>query len=422
MTITRKPWERRLEDLAHLLHGCSETYFDPELFRRNTNQFLQTARTVTFIIQKNKADIPKFDSWYRKQVLDGWAQDQVMTWAKDARNMIEKEGDLEINSILRVSLIFSYLEEEDVAVPCGRGELLGAGVKQLIRFAQKHLPTGIADAAGIRIERSWITTGLESLELLQALAYVYSRLYDCCQSLARRLERSLPKSIPEPSELAGLGDVARHVRLVKLRDLQTYHLRTDRMHATKENELPDEFKDRVKELIEKLGKPRDFQSAVAYYQGMAQATFCQWGNHINMLFLLNQDWSVQYMVTPVFADQTDKYFFWRMIGERVRVQKPHGLVHTTEVWIRDLSTAHPRLPVRELPIKGECLQTCLIDADGNRSITTWDIHRTEENARPTLGPPVEAEESDKRVFFLVPAMRGMGVQPDFVGKHNAAGG
>ena len=204
MTITRKPWERRLEDLAHLLQGCSETYFDPDLFRRNTNQFLQTARTVTFIIQKNKADIPDFDSWYGKQVLDGWAQDQVMTWAKDARNTIEKEGDLDINSTLKVSLIYSYLEEEDLAVPCGRSELLGAGVKQLVRFAQKHLPTGVADAAGIRIERSWITTGLDSLELLQALVYVYSRLYDCCRSLAGQLARSLPTSIPEPSELAGL--------------------------------------------------------------------------------------------------------------------------------------------------------------------------------------------------------------------------
>lgn len=414
MTITRKPWERRLEDLAHLLQGCSETYFDPDLFRRNTNQFLQTARTVTFIIQKNKADIPDFDSWYGKQVLDGWAQDQVMTWAKDARNTIEKEGDLDINSTLKVSLIYSYLEEEDLAVPCGRSELLGAGVKQLVRFAQKHLPTGVADAAGIRIERSWITTGLDSLELLQALVYVYSRLYDCCRSLAGQLARSLPTSIPEPSELAGLGDVARHVRLVKLRDLQTYHFRTWRMRAKSEDELPDEFKDRVRELTGELGKPCDFQSAVAYYQGMAQATFSQWGNHIAMLFLLNEDWSVQYMVTPILADQTDKYFFWRMIGERVRVQRPRGLVHIAEVWIRDLK-AYPGLPMRELPIKGECLQTCLIDTDGNRSITTWDIHRTEENARPTLGPPVEAEESDKRVFFLVPAMRSMGIQPDFVG-------
>jgi len=52
--MTKKPWERRLKDLSHLLKCCIDTYFDPELFRLNLNQFLQTARTVTFIIQKNK--------------------------------------------------------------------------------------------------------------------------------------------------------------------------------------------------------------------------------------------------------------------------------------------------------------------------------------------------------------------------------
>lgn len=45
--MTKKPWERRLKDLSHLLKCCIDTYFDPELFRLNLNQFLQTARTVT---------------------------------------------------------------------------------------------------------------------------------------------------------------------------------------------------------------------------------------------------------------------------------------------------------------------------------------------------------------------------------------
>jgi hypothetical protein len=418
MIISRKPWERRLEDLAHLLHGCSKNYFDPDLFRRNTNQFLQTARTVTFIIQKNKADIPGFDDWYRKIVLDGWAQDRVMTWARDARNIIEKEGDLEINSTLNVSLIYSYLEEEDITVPCDRGELLGAGIKQLIQFAQKRLPTGIADAAGIRIERSWITAELASFELLNTLVYVYSRLYDCCKSLAFQLGRSLPNSIPDPSELAVLGNLAMHVQLVKLRDLKSYHLNAGRIYAPKDGKLTDEFKDRVKGLKELLEKPHDFQSAVQFYRGMAQATFLQWQNHINTLFLLNEDWSVQSMVTPILVDQTDKYFFWRMIGEWVRIQRPHCLVYSAEAWVRNLTKGLPGLAVSEFPIMGECLQTCLVDRNGNRSVTAWDICR-QEDGQPTLGTPRESYDSDKRFFFLVPSIRSMGIQPDFIGRQNS---
>ena len=93
---TPRPWERRLKDLSFVLANCAQTYFDPELFRMHTNQFLQTARTVTFIIQKNKGGIPEFEAWYSSEVQENWRMDEVMLWARDARNKIEKVGDLEL--------------------------------------------------------------------------------------------------------------------------------------------------------------------------------------------------------------------------------------------------------------------------------------------------------------------------------------
>lgn len=419
MTISRKPWERRLEDLAHLLRACSRTYFNPELFRRNTNQFLQTARTVTFIMQKNKSDIPEFDSWYTRHIVERWREDQIMLWAKDARNKVEKEGDLEINSTLKVSLVYSYLEEEDVTVPCGRSELVDAGIKQLVEFAKRHLPSGIADASGIRVERSWVTADLDSTELLQGLAYVYSRIYDCCKLLAVELDRTLPKAIPEPSVFAQLGDLGRQVQLVKIRDLKKYHIRTGSMRAPKQGELPRQFKERAHRLLGSLDAPHDFSSAVTYYRKMAEATFRQWKNHMAMLFLLDDDWRVQDMVTPFFLDQTDKYFFWRMIGEKVKVQKARCAVFTGEIWVRDLSKGYPSVAMSKLPIRGECLQTCLIDTEGNRSVTTWDIFRLADG-EPSLGSPMDAYDADQRIFFFLPVMRAMGVRPDFGGESEAA--
>src|SRR5258706_14701498 len=121
-------WERRLKDLAQLLTNCGSTYFDPELFRQNTNQFLQTARTVTFIIQKNKNSIPTFDDWYKNAVLTPWSSDAVMIWAKDSRNVIEKEGDLEMHSTLRLTLLSSYRESLDVVIPNSKAEILEANI------------------------------------------------------------------------------------------------------------------------------------------------------------------------------------------------------------------------------------------------------------------------------------------------------
>ncbi len=155
-----RPWERRLKDLAQLLKNCETTYFDPELFRMNTNQFLQTARTVTFIIQKNKNIIPNYDNWYTKNVIKPWATDQLMTWAKNSRNLIEKEGDLELYSSLDVALIYSYDCNQDISLPCGHEELVNGNIQKLLRFARRELPQGIYDSAVVKIERRWVANSL----------------------------------------------------------------------------------------------------------------------------------------------------------------------------------------------------------------------------------------------------------------------
>lgn len=410
MIVTRKPWERRIEDLAHLLQGASKTYFDPDLFRRNTNQFLQTARTVTFIIQKNKADIPDFDAWYKSSVLDAWLGDAVMKWAKDARNSIEKEGDLEFHSKLELALIYSYDEDEDVILPCGREELLGAGIKKLTRLAEKKLSTGMQDVAGLKITRSWKTSSLPDHELLQALGYVYSRLFECCKALAQTLGDELPKSIPEPSDISAYSDLVRRVEMVKLRDRRSYKMKTGRIEKSSDDLVPDSFKDVVKNLKRSLGKPTDYETAVQFYAAMAEATFNQWGNHLAMLYFLNEDWTVQYMVMPVLVDQTDKYFFWRLIAERVMVQKPRCVVHIGEIWVRDLSKRRPGFAMRELPIKGECLQLAAFDRDDHRTIITWDIQRESSDSVPTLSTREETDDQARKIFFLMPPMRAMGLK------------
>ena len=56
-----------------------ENYFDPERFRVSLNSFIQEARNVTFILQKNKKEIPRFEEWYA-----GWQDklkaDRILRW------------------------------------------------------------------------------------------------------------------------------------------------------------------------------------------------------------------------------------------------------------------------------------------------------------------------------------------------------
>lgn len=126
------PWERRLKDLSVIFEYCHNNYFSPELFQLNINQFLQISRTITFIIQKNKDDLPNYSSWYT-ELINRWKDDKIMVWAKDSRNIIEKVGDLDLYSSINLSLIFSYLEENDFSIEIEKRNIYFKQLKEYIK-------------------------------------------------------------------------------------------------------------------------------------------------------------------------------------------------------------------------------------------------------------------------------------------------
>jgi hypothetical protein len=87
-----------------------ENYFDPERFRLNLNSFVQEARNVTFILQKNKKELPRFEEWYA-----GWQDklkaDRILRWIVESRNRITKQGDLEIKSECFVIFTTDWTDE-----------------------------------------------------------------------------------------------------------------------------------------------------------------------------------------------------------------------------------------------------------------------------------------------------------------------
>jgi hypothetical protein len=101
------PMLRRLQQMHSLWRQALEGYFEPSRFRVAVQNCITTSRTVTFILQHHKAAVPNFDDWY-VPYRNTFAADPIMSWAKTARNKIEKEGDLETLSQVRAELIAAY--------------------------------------------------------------------------------------------------------------------------------------------------------------------------------------------------------------------------------------------------------------------------------------------------------------------------
>ena len=406
-----RPWERRLVDLSTILLDCCQHYYDPDKFRISSNQFLQTSRTITFIIQKNKASIPNFDTWYDSCVITPWKTDELMTWAKDSRNKIEKEGDLETFSTLEAVLLFSYLEEQDLVIRLRRKELLTAGVKKLIRLSEKVLPTGVSDAAVIRIERQWIANSLQEWEMLNAFIYIYNQIYKCCQALAEHIGSQLPSEVPSPSSMSTLRENSVLPQYIKLRDRKSHRYMHQSHDQPADFSPPEGFRIAIQQAKVSGENPRNLGEAVQWYSRFAKAMFESQGNHVFLLLLFDETWKPLDFTGVHFEDQADKYIFWRRLADKVSAIQPAGLIFIGELWIREIRNFAIDA-IREMPIIDECLQVIGVESSGKIEDVTWRILRTSENSLPTLqlltrGYTKPAQQTPN---FLVPALRAMGYQ------------
>ena len=401
-------WERRLRDLWTILENCHATYMEPELFRLNTNQFLQTSRTVTFIIQKNKESIPNFESWYQTSVLNAWKSDKIMVWAKDSRNLIEKEGDLELFSKLDLTLFFSYIIEQDTKIQCGRTELLKSSTKKLLKLAHKNLPPHLIESSAIKIERYWVANSLPDWELLHAMSYIYRNIHQCCHSLALHLGSRLDSTIESPTSLEPQREIACQIQYLKLSDLDFHTSHTKRIHLDKTFSPPQNVKNAIQGLRNKMSSSDTIEKTLDALTEMAEHTFLHYGNHVPMLFLFNSDWKAIDMFSVHFNDRVEKYIFWRNVADRIKVSQASGIAWIGESWIRNGAQMRTS-SISELPITGERLHVSVLGNGGEFIETQWEIIRASDGSPPGLRK-LESTDLFKQIpYYLAPSLHVLGI-------------
>lgn len=181
--------DRRLGDLHRFWHQAERAYFDPDEFRVAIQAAIQTARQVTFVLQKNKNLIPDFDKWYAGRQ-DMLSSIPLMKWMVDARNRIEKQGDLEANSFVSAEIVASHLDEgPKIQVPA---KLADAPLALVRGIPDNMVGEHIKKNGVLRIRRRWIENTLPDVELLDAVATAYGHLAELVHSAHQQMGLARP--------------------------------------------------------------------------------------------------------------------------------------------------------------------------------------------------------------------------------------
>jgi hypothetical protein len=401
--------DRRLDDAHRLWHEAEAAYFGPDAFRLRSQLAIQTLRSITFILQNQKRRIPGFDEWYGTKDRDGLWQKRLrdiplMRWLVEARNKIEKQGDLEAESFVRAEIIASHLDNGPrVEVPARLFE----GPEVLLR----RIPAGavaehVRAHGTLKIERRWVESDLPEFELLDALATAYGHLSELVADAHRQMGLASPRTenheTGERFDAATLGwrlpcmighDQPRAL-LLSLSDgsrisFESKHHEIDLTGA--EEKFIDRYGAGGIEVLRNTfsgggeGVPKNLFDA-------ARTFFLRDGYHLPFLFLLRDYKPVKILVTPT-ENRTQKYLQMRHLAAEAVRYGADAAISIGEAWMAPLAEIKGYQSPSEVPTRKEALGLVMVGKSGEPVQYMAMIEREGENVSlgetfVTRGQPV----------------------------------
>ena len=357
--------------MRQLWDDAAKFYFHPTRFGLALQNCITTSRTVTFILQSNKAEIPDFEEWYRGYQ-DKWAQDPIMRWAKEARNSIEKRGDLETYSQVKAAIIASYIGGPETEwMP----QSLFLSPLDVWRTVPKNLRADpqVFNHGTLVIERRWVDSGLPEVEVLEALAHVYMQFKELIKDLCNRL--ALPLLLPlDASDSQSMQPMLMDRALyLSIKDGSEVGLRL--FHPTMEVEVKTLRKRYGKTLSgwQALRTAKDFKEVCEVFFSQACAMMLRDHHHRAFAFLFKGIEPLQ-MIGMDHPDRASRYVLIRELAQLAKIIGADGVMLISEAWTAKSEDA-PNGYAVEAPNKGEALLLHAANASGVRLTMAADVTR-----------------------------------------------
>lgn len=418
-------WTKILRDCSIHLDNAINNYLEPDLFRINFNNFMQTARTVTFLIQKEKSTLQQkieFDTWYQSyQTI--WKADSVMRWSVDTRNIIEKQSDIPIYSKLEVKLALGYRSKEDIHLKIQQDDLVFLGIKGLRNWAKKHLDQYNYKDSAIWIGRSWKEPKLENMDLVSAMQYVYARLYECCIDLNHKIDENNNFTIKTPDEVLSEFNITHTYQYIELTNFESISFKTktykNEINFSRENFLEErpyrggklsvELKNEFSRIFTQFNTVLTKQELLDIHSDLNLLNFQCDGSILQFVAFFDEKFKCIKYIPYMLPVQLAKYIFWRNIGAFVSVLKPKYIIFSDEYYIRDMPQAMQYW--RNTKIQGEYLSTRLLSKIEDDKFELLEIRHSIENEK--LLEPIKKEISsllldinaNNEAFMYVPILK-----------------
>ena len=311
----------------------------------------------------------------------------------DARNKIEKQGDLEIHSFVRAELIASHLSEEILRVEAP-AHLFDDSLAIMKDLPAGELRDHVVKHGTLRIQRRWVENTLPDHELLDATAIAYGRIALLVHDAHRQMGLNVPTStnVRTGHQYGAATRVGRLPCMIGHADTRSLNISlSDGSFLTVEcaekrfNEIDaTKITQRYGDIHKGMLGPEnaDEEQILASLFAVARSVFEKDGYHQSMYFLFANGKLVHlFEVRP--ENQAEKYLLMKTVTDEVTIHGADAVISLGEMWRAPMDPSKPFLRPEDLPNREEALFSTLITKQGVPITLSARIHRDGENV--TLG-------------------------------------
>jgi hypothetical protein len=390
--------------MRQLWEDAAAAYFEPARFQLSLQNCITVSRTVTFILQSNKDQMEGFDAWYEQQ-RSQWAGDPIMRWARDARNSIEKQGDLKTHSQVRGSIIAGYLDGPETKwMP----QALFSSPQQIYRsIPSKFFIPHVIENGTLLIERRWVDSELPSIEVLEALAHVYGQFADTIVDYLRVNRLKLPPWLADTRPDA-MGALAMDRALyLSMNDGSI----TGHRFYRKPMEKPDAKV--AKKALKRYGpdagwkrlrEARSLRELAEIYFEKARIVIARDGFHRSLGFFLKGSTVIQ-MISTDHPDRASRYVLMRDLAKLARTCGADGVMLIGEAW----TVFQPNIPksgfAADAPDRGEAIVLHAANAAGEALSLQALFERKRPGSKKIRHIEPTMLDEDTFQFLLYPFLR-----------------
>lgn len=379
--------DRRLADTKRLWLKANDAYFDPDDFRIYAQNCIQALRSVTFVLQAQERVIPDFRAWYAPHQ-EAMKSDAVLRWLVDARNRIEKRGDLRRKSLIRASLITWYLDEfesRDIDA-----KLFDDLEKIFDRIPLWLLEKYVLVHGVLRIERRWVHDCLPDHEVLEALAYAFEKLQGVVAECHNYL--GLKRDDDDHVEMLGdrppemIGREEDRTIYIDLRDGAVVETEREVKNFTPTEEDIGTFEKRFGSPSPAIPDADDLSGNAEYQFEYARRFFLEAGTLASLAIIMGKRGPTIYDMNS--ASRQEKLVNYRKLAVEVKKRSASSVFLIREAWTAILDRIEDYVPASEAPNREEII--LLTAANDKGEVISLEAKILRDGDKVSLGPTERA--------------------------------